>query len=108
MSTRNAIIRVGTGRGFVIEHEARRYVITASHCLTRPLEVRRSVDDENEHAVLPPPMPAMYESERTYPDLLGSLDGECNVWAECLFVDPVADLAVLGQPDNEVFSDQAD
>jgi hypothetical protein len=30
-----------------------------------------------------------YSSERTYRDLLGSLDGSKNsVWAECLFVDP--------------------
>ena len=28
--------------------------------------------------------------------------------AECLFVDPVADLAVLGQPDNQVFFEESD
>ena len=55
----NAVIRVGDGRGFIVEHDGHRYVITASHCLTRPLEVRRAIDEENEHAVLPPPMPAM-------------------------------------------------
>jgi hypothetical protein len=103
----NAVIRVGDGRGFVIEHDNRCYVITASHCLTRPLEVRRVVDEENEHAVLPPPMPFMYDAERLYPKLLGTLDGECRVCAECLFVDPVADIAVLGQPDSQALWEQA-
>jgi Trypsin-like peptidase domain len=108
MTNMNAIIRVGGGRGFMVEHDGRRYVVTASHCLTRPLEIRRTVDDENEAAVLPPPHPAMYTAERTYRDLLGSLDAECSVWAECLFVDPVADIAVLGQPDNQELSEHAD
>ena len=30
------------------------------------------------------------------------------MWVECLFVDPVSDLAVLGTPDNQKLSDQAD
>jgi hypothetical protein len=30
------------------------------------------------------------------------------VWAQCLFADPIADIAVLGQPDNQSLSDQAD
>jgi hypothetical protein len=30
------------------------------------------------------------------------------VWAECLFVDPVADIAVLGSPDNQTFCEQAE
>ena len=104
----DAIIRVGDGRGFVIEHRERRYVITASHCLTRPMMVRRAIDDDNEGAVLPPPMPAMYDKERTYSNLLGPLGGECDICAECLFVDPVADIAVLGQPDSQELSEQAD
>jgi len=38
--------------------------------------------------------------DRTYKRLLGTLDAkELTVWAECLFVDPIADLAVLGVPD---------
>jgi hypothetical protein len=36
------------------------------------------------------------------------LEGECTVWARCLFVDPVADIAVLGEPDNQELHDQAD
>ena len=30
-----------------------------------------------------------------------------SVWAECLFADPVADLAVLGPPDGEAWPDEA-
>ena len=30
------------------------------------------------------------------------------MWAECLFVDPISDLAVLGPPDNQELPDQAE
>jgi hypothetical protein len=30
------------------------------------------------------------------------------VWAECLFANPVADIAVLGSPDDQALFDQAD
>jgi hypothetical protein len=33
--------------------------------------------------------------------MLGPLDGEPSIWAECLFVDVIADLAVLGPPDKQ-------
>ena len=29
------------------------------------------------------------------------------VWASCLFVDPIADIAVLGQPDNQALIEEA-
>ena len=29
------------------------------------------------------------------------------MWATCLFADPIADIAVLGQPDNQALSDAA-
>ena len=29
------------------------------------------------------------------------LGGTRNVWAECLFVDPVADVAVFGEPEHK-------
>jgi hypothetical protein len=104
----NAVIRVGGGRGFIFDHDGCRYVVTASHCLTRPMAIRRVVDDDDEGAVLPPPMPGMYWQERTYPSLLGPLGGECSISAECLFVDPIADIAVLGQPESQKLSEQAD
>ena len=40
-----------------------------------------------------------YKKDRTY-RLLGPLRKKPTVWAECLFVDPIADIAVLGAPDN--------
>jgi hypothetical protein len=39
--------------------------------------------------------------------LLAPLGGKPAIWAECLFVDPVADIAVLGQPDSQVLWEQA-
>src|SRR5262249_29628643 len=44
----------------------------------------------------------------TYESLLGRAGKEPTVWAECLFVDPVADIAVLGAPDNQVYYSQAE
>ena len=86
-AARNGVIRVGEGRGFVIDARCRGglVVVTAAHCLPD----------------LPPSMSAI--DERTYVALLGSLDGPTTIAAECLFVDPVADMAVLGTPDNRAF-----
>jgi len=83
-----AIIRVGGGRGFVIRNPLSypHLVVTAAHCLPH----------------LPPPHLGSYTEERTYAGLLGPLgDAPSTAWAECLFVDPVADLAVLMCPDNQ-------
>ena len=102
------VLKVGEGRGFVFEYpyevpqsvlrEARkrklrlrprrwrRVIVTAAHCLGK----------------LPPAHAMSYAEEKTY-NLLGSLDGgRSNVCAECLFVDPVADIAVLGAPDGQL------
>ena len=70
-----------------------RYVITAAHCLPQ----------------LPPPHPTSYTEERTYAKLLSSIKRKRRgVWAECFFVDPVADLAVLGSPDNQALWGEAE
>lgn len=102
-----SVVKVGDGRGFVIERRLlvkrdnrklpkgltlRRYiqqrlVVTAAHCLPK----------------LPPAHACSYEDERTYSKLLGRIDGKkTDVWAACLFVDPVADIAVLGCPDGQI------
>jgi hypothetical protein len=91
------VLAVGDGRGFVVAHRhflgyEELIIITAAHCL--PL--------------LPPCHPASDVEERTYKLLLGPVDGERTVWAECLFADPIADIAVLGEPDNQALSDEAD
>jgi hypothetical protein len=91
---RAAVITVGDGRGFVVEASRRfgeysvtgKYVITAAHCLPH----------------LPPCIGGISNpEERTYADLLAPLGGEPAIWAECLFVDPVGDIAVLGEPDGQ-------
>jgi hypothetical protein len=91
--TFKAVMKVGEARGFLIAHEERRLIITAAHCLPH----------------LPPAHPASYLEERTYPNLLGELDDpEPKVWAECLFADPIADLAVLGEPDGQELWEEHD
>ena len=83
---RRATIRVGGGRGFVIAHGEARLVLTAAHCLPRL------------------PEPVIDEYAGIYPNLLGRLDGKRRrIWAECRFVDPIADLAVFAVPDPFVF-----
>ena len=82
-----AVVRVGEGRGFVIPGH---FVATAEHCL-------------------PPRAPLHAESyprEWTYEKLLGPLAAEPTVWARCLFADPIADIAVLGPPDDQYLPEQ--
>lgn len=58
---------------------------------------------------MPPTASIAAQEERTYRNLLGLVDQpERNVWAECLFADPVADIAVLGHPDRQVLCAEAD
>jgi hypothetical protein len=93
MNEIKSLLAVGDGRGFVVEDSThgRRYVITAAHCLPR-LPTGFSIGDTH---------------ERTYVNLLGPLGGERAVSAECLFVDPVADIAVLGSPDGQMRYEEA-
>jgi hypothetical protein len=87
--TAAAIVAVGGGRGFVVQGanhpSGGALVVTAAHCLP----------------FVPPPHPFSFTKERTYEALLGPLGRSATVWAECLFVNPIADLAVLGPPDSE-------
>jgi hypothetical protein len=88
-----AVLTVGNGRGFVIDgpdHE--RLVTTAAHCLP----------------YLPPANAASLLQERTYGTFLGPLGETPTVWTECRFVDPVADIAVLGPPDDQALPDEHD
>ena len=90
-SAKRAVITVGHGRGFVVEgSRGKLCVITASHCIPH----------------LPPAHPASHLEERTYPNLLGRIGESPTVWAECLFADPVADIAVLGEPDGQELYDE--
>ena len=94
-----AVLRVGDGRGFVVEHRRQRLILTAAHCL--PV-------DADGRLILPPATEASYTEDRTYKALLGPLRGKPTVWAECLFADPINDIAVLGIPDEEDLFKQAD
>lgn len=80
-----SIVQVGEGRGFVVEGaDGVRYVVTAAHCLP----------------FLPPPCSFSDNEECTF-EVLGPLGTSPTVWALCLFVDPVSDIAVLGAPDSQ-------
>jgi Trypsin-like peptidase domain len=96
-SALGAVVTVGHGRGFVVEGRGRfgsrgRYVITAAHCLP----------------FVPPRHGASLLEGRTYEDLIAPLSDQPPVWCECLFLDPIADVAVLGAPDNQEMSKLAD
>jgi hypothetical protein len=97
-----SVVKVGEGRGFVVEYRQEwppfegkrqftreRVVITAAHCLPQiPQDV---FDDEG----------------KLYKNLLGLLDDrKRGVWAECLFVDPVSDIAILGTPHLQDLSEK--
>jgi hypothetical protein len=95
---KSAVITVGDGRGFVVNGRAYfadgphdRLVVTAAHCLP----------------FFPPCTGASYLGERTYKELLGPIGSKPTVWGECLFADPVADITILGPPDNQTTSGQA-
>jgi hypothetical protein len=93
MTTPSAdVVKVGDGRGFIIEVQGSRYVVTAAHCLPK----------------IPPAHPASYVGERTFKRLMGPLGMRSTVWAECVFVNPVMDLAVLASPDGQVLAAAAD
>ena len=81
---KSGVITVGDGRGFVVEGAGERLVITAAHCLPS----------------LPPALPAFGLEARTYGPLLSRRGEEPRAWAVCRFVDPIADIAVLGSPGN--------
>src|SRR4029078_9938177 len=87
-----AVITVGAGQGLVIEGERHRLRISAAQSV----------------AFFLPGAPTSHREERTYEALLGPLGGRSTVWTECLFADPIGDIAVLGPPDNQAIGDQAD
>ena len=91
----HAVVTVDHGRGFVVEgrglyRRSHRYIVTAAHCLPVRPDGQR----------LPPPDGASHSEERTYEELLAPLGEQPSVWCECFFVDPIADIAVLGAPEH--------
>lgn len=107
----SCVLKVGEGgRGFVFEYpydvpesllRELRSRLSGKHRLKRRLWPRVIVTAAHCLGKLPPRHAMAFAEEKTY-NLLGSLDGgTANICAECLFVDPVADIAVLGAPDNQ-------
>ena len=86
-----SILRVGDGRGFVVKCGWDRVVITAAHCLPS----------------LPEAHSAAAYYDRTY-KLLAPLGDEPSVMAECFFVDPIADIAILGTPETQEMFEEAE
>jgi hypothetical protein len=91
-----SVLTVGCGRGFVVESGTNRYVVTAAHCVVSGIKQD-----------LPPCIAATEAEELTYPKLLAPLGGNPWVWAQCLFVDPTADIAVLGSPNGQTIPEEA-
>jgi|ERR1700722_4078459 len=92
-SAKSSVVTVGDGRGFVVNGPYNEpVVVTAAHCLP----------------FFPPCHGASHFHERTYKSLLAPLGKEPFVWAECLFVDPFADIAVLGLPENQELRNEAE
>jgi hypothetical protein len=105
-----SVITVGDGRGFVVmthhrplfrdhtgelrslKRRRRPLIVTAAHCLP----------------FFPPCHGNSYTEERTYQNLIGPLGEAPSVWAECLFADPIADIAVLGEPDGQELFKECD
>jgi len=88
----NSVVRVGDGRGFIVKTvtDESPWVVTAAHCLPHlPLAHGRG-----------------FTHDRTYLDLLGALDEAPHIWCECLFADPIADVAVLQEPDGQELVEQ--
>lgn len=90
-AARKSVLAVREARGFVLGTEPR-VIVTAAHCLPRQ----------------PPPHPNSELEERTWPLLGGLHEQGRSVWAECLFADPVADIAVLGAPDGQALYEEHD
>src|SRR5580700_3373616 len=110
MPEASSVVQVGFGRGFVFDQKCRplgrgrpefkkfkqvpfiqHRIITAAHCLPHF------------------PRPHSWEDhDQVYPNLLGMLDEKPSVYAHLLFADPIADIAVLGSPDEQEMPEQAE
>jgi hypothetical protein len=86
-----AIVTVGGGRGFVVHGYKGRVVITAAHCLPD----------------MPPALSFAADYERTLDGLVGVLGETPTLMAQCLFYDPISDVAILGAPDGQSFYEEA-
>ena len=86
-----SVVTVGGGRGFVTEGPRGLVIVTAAHCL----------------GDLPPAHSWAYQHER-YRKLVAPIDKPPAIIVESLFVDPVADLAVVGPVDGQQWPEEED
>jgi len=92
-AARLCTIKVGDGFGFMMKDDQDDLVVvTAAHCLPH----------------MPPVASASHLEERTYERLLGQLGDEPSIAAVVRFVDPVADIAILGTPCNQEMPQQTE
>lgn len=93
-SLKPGVLTCGDGRGFLVRTARDEpWIITAAHCLPH----------------LPPQHPFAYLEERTYVDFVGSTDDATrSIAVECLFVDPISDVAVLAAPDSQALTDECE
>lgn len=76
-----AIVKVGKGRGFIVQGDRDRYVITTNYSL--------------------PFVSPCDPGSELWTFFIGGVENEASdILGECLFVDPIADIAVLGAPGN--------
>lgn len=86
-----AIIRTGTGHGFVVQGaDSRPYVITAGNCLP----------------FLPVPRINFEPDERNYRSLVGPRDQDWRVSANFLVINAIANIAVIGAPDGVEYEEE--
>ena len=57
---------------------------------------------------LPPPHPAGFAEETTYFSIVGELGCDPTIAAQCIFADPIADIAMLSEPDAQQLADEWD
>ena len=87
---KRAVLSVGSGCGFVVASKSGPLIVTAADCLP----------------FFPPDGAESLLEERTFQNLIGPLGGRQAIWAECLFADRAADIAVLGPPDSQELEDK--
>ena len=93
----DSVVRVGDGRGFVVTNGI---IVTAAHCLPT-VEL-----DDGRRVLTLPPHRATYAHERTFRNLVGPLGDEPTIAVECIFADPIADVALLWGPGEQVLHEE--
>ena len=53
-----------------------------------------------------PPLRMSGTEEAIFENWVGPLDGERSIWVECSFADPIADVALLREPDHQLIAEQ--